>query len=119
MQKIYIHSLLIVSFIVFSMSAMKKSSDNNHIKDALRNKRCLLSEALAGNRFNDALHIFQGSRYLLDAEVDTFLIGTLNDQFAQKFMEADYDSDTYKKYIRPLVHCGFDLEIKSKSGCPL
>ncbi len=105
--------------IIFSANAMKKSSDNNQINDALRDKRRSLLNALVEHRFADALKIFQGSRYLLNQDVDAFLIDALNQQFAQSFIEISYTSNAYRKYIRPLMHCGFDLEVKNQSGSPL
>lgn len=98
---------------------MKKSSDNNQVSDALRDKRRSLLNALVEHRFADALKVLQASRYVLNGDVDEYLMDALNRQFAQNFIDINYTSDAYKKYIRPLVHCGFDLEVKDHSGVTL
>jgi hypothetical protein len=105
--------------IVFSISAMKKSSDNNQVSDALKDKRRSLLKALVEHRFADALKIFHGSQYVLNGDIDEFLINALNKQFAQNFIEINYTSNAYRKYIRPLMHCGFDLDVKDQRGRPL
>jgi len=74
---------------------------------------------LIGKKFDEVHKIFEKNPYVLYTYRDDSMFNTLNSAFIKKFIDSLSLSGSYEHDIKPLLHHGFNFEVRDKSGIPL
>ena len=81
--------------------------------------RKVLLQSLIRKKFDEVHKIFEKNPYVLYTYRDDSMFNTLNSAFIKKFIDSLSLSGSYEHDIKPLLHHGFNFEVRDKSGIPL
>ena len=81
--------------------------------------RKVLLKSLTDENFVEVHKIFEKNHYVLHTYKGDYMFDQLNRVFIKKFIKYPLSSHSYERCIKPLMHKGFNFDVRDRLGIPL